>query len=224
MPSLTDYVQNALPTWLGGSPVTATEQQQQQQAAAAEIAAVGASPGAQVPAFTLLNPQDALINGKTYSFVFNAPGVSAASFAADVDGQAPDFVGSSSVGQLDGGGLNLVFTYEGDGSDLVQDVASAIVAAALQVNADQVTFVSASTQTQVTVGQQIAPTITAQIAASNANTAKLAADANAAAKASDTANLNQVLGTSTVLLFIVLGAAGFILYKVAGNTKFTVGT
>lgn len=204
-PTLSDYIQNALPTWAGGSAVTANEQAQNQAAAAAEIQAVGQSPGAQVPAWTLVPPSTAMVNGRQYQFIFNAPGVSTSSFAADIDGQAPDFITLSSVTALDGGGLNVLFNYEGDGTDLVQDVASAIISAAMQVNGDSVAFVSASTQTQM-VSATIAPVIQSQVAASNADQAQLAQTANAAAKAADTSSL-----TSTIV-WVAIGLGVFLVF------------
>ncbi len=111
----------------------------------------------------------------------------------------------SSVTALDGGGLNVLFNYEGDGTDLVQDVASAIISAAMQVNGDSVAFVSASTQTQM-VSTTIAPVIQSQVAASNADQAQLAQTANAAAKAADTSSL-----TSTIV-WVAVGLGVFLIF------------
>jgi hypothetical protein len=202
-PTLSDYLQNALPTWLGGSPVTANELAQNQANANAEIQAVGQSPGAQVPAWTLVSNDLAMVNGKTYLFVFNGPGVTTSNLASDIDAQAPDFITLSSVTALDGGGLAVQFNYEGDGSDLVQDVASSIIAAALQGNNDSLSFVSASTQTQL-VSQTIAPVIVAQVAASNADQANLAQQANKAAAAADTAQL------TSIIVWVGVGIAAFL--------------
>jgi hypothetical protein len=203
-PTITDYIQNALPTWLGGSPVTANEAQQNQAAAAAEISAVATSPGGQVATSTLLANDAALVNGQTYTFTFTGPSATVASVSNDIAGQAPDFLTQVSVVSVDGGGFNVTFTYEGDGSDLVQDVASSIVAAGLAVNNDQLGFVSAS-QTS-TVGQLIQPTIAKQVALSATDQSTIANAANAAAKAQDTASLTSgiVWIAVAVALFIVV--------------------
>jgi hypothetical protein len=201
-PTIFDYIQNALPTWAGGSPVTANEAAQNQAAAAAEIAAVASSPGAGQPVSTILASDSNLVNGQTYVFVFNGPSATVGSVTQDITGQAPDFVTQVQVTSIPGGGFNVQFVYEGDGSDLVQDVASAIVGAALAVNNDQLGFVSASVQT--TVGQVLAPTIVKQTAGSNADQTTLADQANAAAKAQDSASL------TSGLVWIAVGLAVFI--------------
>jgi hypothetical protein len=211
-PTISDYIQNALPTWLGGSPVTANEQAEYQKAAANEIAAVASSPGAGQPVSTILASDANLVNGQTYTFVFTGPSASVASVSQDIAGQAPDFITQVQVTAIAGGGFNVQFVYEGDGSDVVQDVASAIVGAAIAVNNDQLGFVSASVQT--TVGQVLAPVVATQTAASNTDQATIATQANAAAKAQDTASLTSglvwigvALAVFVVVAPIVLGAA-----------------
>jgi hypothetical protein len=211
-PTLSDYVQNALPTWLGGSPVTANEAAQNQKDAAAQIAAVASSPGGLQATSTLLTNDQPLVNGQTYTFTFNAPSATVQSLSQDIVGQAPDFIINPVVVPLDGGGFNVTFIYEGDGSDLVQDVASSIVAAGLAVNNDQLGFVSAS-QTS-TVGQILQPTIAKQIASSNTDQTVLANSANAAAKAQDTASL------TSGLVWVAVAVAVFIVVapKILGAT------
>jgi hypothetical protein len=201
-PTIFDYIQNALPTWAGGSAVTANEASNNAAAAAAQIQAVATSPGGQQPVSTMLANDQALVNGQTYTFTFTGPGATVASVTADIVGQAPDFLTQVVVTPVNGGGLNVQFVYEGDGSDLVQDVASSIVGAALVVNNDNLGFVSASQQT--TVGAVIAPTIVKQVAASNTDQQVLADSANAAAKAQDTASL------TSGLVWIAVGLAVFI--------------
>jgi len=203
VPTLSDYIQNALPTWAGGSAVTANEASERQASATAEIMAVATSPGGQQPISTLLDNDQTLVNGQTYTFTFNAPGATVASLQSDISGQAPDFITQVSVTPVSGGGFNVTFVYEGDGSDLVQDVASSIVAAGLAVNNDQLGFVSASVQT--TVGQAIQPTIAAQVAGSIADQTTLANSANAAAAKQDSASL------TSGIVWIAVGLAVFVL-------------
>ncbi|HMD53861.1 MAG TPA: hypothetical protein VKJ65_04860 [Phycisphaerae bacterium] len=210
-PTISDYIQNALPTWLGGSPVTANEQQQNQAAAAAEIAAVATSPGGLQATSTLLANDQPLVNGQTYTFTFLAPGATVDSLSSDIIGQAPNFIVNPVVVPISGGGFNVTFIYEGDGSDVVQDVASSIVAAGLAVNNDQLGFVSAS-QTS-TVGQVLQPTITAQISASNTDQSLLASQANAAATAQDTASLTSFLTGSFFWIVIAIVAFLFLAPK-----------
>ena len=201
-PTISDYIQNALPTWLGGLPVTANEAAQNDASAAAEITAVASSPGAGQSVSTTLQNDAPLTNGQTYQFVFTGPGASVASVTADIVGQAPDFITQVVVTAIPGGGFSVSFVYEGDGSDLVQDVASSIVGAALAVNNDNLGFVSASVQT--TVGQILAPTVAKQVAQSNADQTVLTNQANAAAKTQDTASL------TSGLVWIAVGLAVFI--------------
>jgi hypothetical protein len=225
-PTISDYIENALPTWLGGEPVTPNEAAANQAAAAASIAAVAASPGAQVPAQTLLSNDTNLTNGQTYTFTFNAPSVSVNDLIDDINQQAPDFLSQVQVVPISGGGYNVVFVYEGDGSDVVQDVASAIVSAALMVNNDNLTFVSASVQTvvqgqTVSVGTALASTVAAQTAASNTDQSKLANAANAAAAAADSSQL------TTIIIWVVVGVVALLLFApkilAAGTPKVSVG-
>jgi len=218
-PTLSDYIQNALPTWAGGSAVTANEAAQRQKAANDEIAAVATSPGGLQATSTLLANDQPLVNGQTYTFTFNAPSATVASLQSDIVGQAPDFIVNPVVVPISGGGFNVTFIYEGDGSDVVQDVASSIVAAGLAVNNDQLGFVSAS-QTS-TVGQILQPTITAQISASNTDQSLLANQANAAAKAQDTASLTSGIVWIAVALAVFVVVAPSIIG--ATTPKVSVG-
>jgi hypothetical protein len=181
----------------------------EQATAAAEISAVATSPGAQVAANTLLSNDTNLVNGQTYTFTFNAPSVTQANLANDIDSEAPDFMVNTSVVPLDGGGYNVVFIYEGDGSDVVGDVASAIVSAALQVNNDQVTFVAASVQTQVggqpsTVGTALKATVATQVAGSDSDQSALANAAIKSAAAQDSSQL------TSIIIWVGVGVALFL--------------
>jgi hypothetical protein len=193
--SLSDVIQNALPTWLGGSPVTASEAAANDAAATAQITAVGNSVGASVPVHETVDNDTNLVNGQTYTFSFQAqPGVTVASLQADIAAQAPGFIMMFSVVQGSGSSqlfFNVTFTYEGDGSDVVTDVASAIVAAAFATNGDGLAFLQASQQK--TVGQVLQPVIGKQVTAATVDQTGLANQANAAAKAQDTAQLTSII-------------------------------
>lgn len=207
--SLSDILQNALPTWLGGSPVTASEAAANDAAATAQITAVGNSIGAQVPTTQLVDNDTNLINGQQYIFSFQAQTntTTTASLQDDITQQAPSFLVMVSVVQGSGSSqqfFNIIFTYEGDGSDVVMDVASAIVGAAFAVNGDALAFLQASQQK--TVGQVIQPVIATQVAASSQNQQTLASQANAAAKAQDTAQL------TSIIVWAVVGLGAFLVF------------
>jgi hypothetical protein len=202
-PTLSDYVQNALPTWLGGSPVTANETAINVAQANAQIAAVASSPGAQVTVNNPLQSNDNLINGNSYVFIFSAQaGATAASIAADIAGQAPAFMTMVQVALSSSGDFNVQFTYEGDNTDVVSDVASSIVSAGMQVNQDQLSFVNAVNNS--TVGALLAPTIAQQQQASITEQGNLANATNAAAAKSDTSQL------TTWLLWAAIGVGLFL--------------
>lgn len=206
--SLTDVLQNALPTWLGGMPVTPSEAAANDAAATSQITAVGNSIGAQVPTMQPVDNDANLVNGQQYVFSFQAQAnTTASSLQDDIAQQAPSFLMMVSVIPGTGsstGFFNVVFTYEGDGSDVVTDVASAIVGAAFAVNGDALAFLQASQQK--TVGQIIQPVINAQVTASASNQATLAGQANAAAKTQDTAQL------TSLIVWAVVGLGAFLVF------------
>jgi len=103
--------------------------------------------------------------------------------------------------------------------DMVGDYANAITAAVLSETSGTgpiLTYVSGTNNSQ-TVAQVIAPTVVKQVAASNADQTQLAAQANAAAKASDTA---QLLGFGTLAIIAV--AVGLFIFLKA-QPKVSVG-
>ena len=204
MPTLSDYAQNALPTWLGGSPVTPNELAENQAAATAQITAVGNSVGASVQTQQTLANDTNLVNGDVYTFSFQAQETTTvASLTQDIQQQAPSFLTMVNVVQGSGASqifFNVTFTYEGDGSDVIQDVASAIVAAALSVNGDMLAFLQAAQQ--VTVGQVLQPVIQNQVAQSVVNQNTLATQANAAAAASDNVQLYLLIGAAALGIFL----------------------
>jgi hypothetical protein len=219
-PTLSDYVQNALPTWLGGAPVTANEAAQNNAAAAAQINAVANSQGASVQAVTVLPNDTNLINGQTYQFSFSSSNATVSSLSNDVIQQAPGFVGNPVITQ-NGSTFTVAFTYEGDGSDVVQDVASAILAAGLAVSGDQLSFLLASQNSGTTVAQTLAPVVTQQVAASNIDQSTLANAANKAAAASDTSQL------TSIIVYVGIGIALFLFlapkFLAATSPKVSIG-
>lgn len=97
-------------------------------------------------------PDDNLVNGRTYTFTFELQNwllsPSVATIQQDIVSSAPDFLTSVMVTTRSGLGLltnyyDVQFTYEGDGSDVVSDVANALIAAFAAGSNDQFTFVQA---------------------------------------------------------------------------------
>jgi hypothetical protein len=97
----------------------------------------------------ILNPDDNLSNGQWYTFVFKCTNLfgnsSANALANDISTNAPDFLTALNVtaeqGSANAGYYNVVFQYSGDGSDVVSDVATAVVNAAATGSNDDFTYV-----------------------------------------------------------------------------------
>lgn len=107
---------------------------------------------------TALSNDDILINGRSYTFQFQSSGMwnfsdKSSTFLADIVQQAPSFIVNPTVNAVASPALatlslsdvlyNVQFTYEGDNTDLVGDVANSIIAAILAVSNDSVSFVGA---------------------------------------------------------------------------------
>jgi len=96
----------------------------------------------------VLNADDNLVNNVTYTFVFQCNNLfsnpSASTLANDIQQNAPNFLTSVQVvaetGTANKGWYNIVFTYEGDGSDVVSDVAQSLITAFLQGSSDNFTY------------------------------------------------------------------------------------
>jgi hypothetical protein len=95
---------------------------------------------------------DNLVNGRTYTFQFQNTNTvewftSASTIQLDIVQNAPDFLTSLQV--TDGfsvAGISsfyyVQFTYEGDGSDVVSDVAQSIIGAVLAGSQDNIVFIA----------------------------------------------------------------------------------
>lgn len=90
---------------------------------------------------TVVQPDDNLISGQTYTFSFrlgnwfSLPSENAV--AAEITNYAPDFIGNVQVKQASGlspltNYFDITFTYHGDGSDVASDVAQEFVSAFAQ--------------------------------------------------------------------------------------------
>src|SRR5215469_472320 len=90
---------------------------------------------------------DNLANGQTYTFQFKCANFFCLSDLSqiiqnDCTAQAPSFLTSLQVTSPSFTALyNVQFTYEGDNSDVVSDVAASIVAAVKAVSNDNITFI-----------------------------------------------------------------------------------
>lgn len=82
----------------------------------------------------VVQSDDNLVNGQVYTFVFQYTDVyanpNANALLAPLDATAPDFIANDTATQEGTSEYyNLVWTYEGDGTDIVSDVANAMIAA-----------------------------------------------------------------------------------------------
>ena len=82
----------------------------------------------------VVQSDDNLVNGQVYTFVFQYTDVyanpNANALLAPLNATAPDFIANDTATQEGTSAYyNLVWTYEGDGTDIVSDVANAMIAA-----------------------------------------------------------------------------------------------
>lgn len=99
---------------------------------------------------TPLQLDDNLVNGRTYTFQFEDDNFFTSGLSTltnDLVASAPDFIGSLQLQPVSLGltksYMNVQFTYEGDGSDVVSDVANSMSAAFLSESNDSFSFVNA---------------------------------------------------------------------------------
>jgi hypothetical protein len=159
---------------------------------------------------TPLANDDNLSPGMTYTFTFELENYfsmpSVATLLDDITSQAPNFIGSVSGSWSSGVGLltnyfNLIFTYTGDGSDVVSDVANELIQAFSQGSNDNLSF------TQAVGGQG---GVTALTSVNNA----VSSVATTAGSAVGTAVGAAAQGAATGITSN-LGASGFLLIGLA---------
>lgn len=121
---------------------------------------------------------DNMVNGQTYTFTLQLQNLlfspTDAVIQQDIVDWAPDFLTSLQVTHQErffsGDYYNIQFTYEGDGSDVISDLAGLIIAAIKQGSNDNFTFIQSigagSTAVQSQAGQvvQSAGTVLTQAA------------------------------------------------------------
>lgn len=171
---------------------------------------------------------DNLVNGQTYTFVFQLQNLfftpSESTLLNDVIAQAPDFLTSVQVAHQErffsGDYFNVQFTYEGDGSDVVTDLASVLVAAFAAGSNDKLTFVQAigapatAVPTQIQQVGQAASQVASQVEQSASNAVnKVATDATKAATDAINAALKGLMPLLIVGVLIIL----FVLPSLVGS-------
>jgi hypothetical protein len=167
----------------------------------------------------VLQLDDNLINGRTYTFQlkctnwFSNP--SASSVQQDIVNGAPDFMQSMQVTSPFTTSLyNIQFTYEGDGSDVVSDLANSIIAA---IKAE-------SNDDMVLIGAVAAAASTITVSVANATTAVGNAVADAASNVANktvgvaTGAVNTALVGLLPLLLVVVALILFVLPSLVKST------
>lgn len=158
----------------------------------------------------VLQLDDNLINGRTYTFQFKCANWFCLSdisstLANDIYANAPDFITSLQVTSPALTSLyNVQFTYEGDGTDVVSDLANSLVAAFQVGSSDAMTFLGAVAAPASAVVVSIAnATATIEQGASNAVN-KVVTDAAKTATGAVNTTLMGLLPLLAVVVAIIL--------------------
>jgi len=170
---------------------------------------------------TVLQLDDNLVNGHTYTFQFNCTNwlsnPSAETVAADIVAAAPDFLTSLGVTSPFTTSLyNVQFTYEGDGSDVVSDVSNLIIAAILATSNDGMVLVGAV--------QAPASSITVSVANAVATTAAAIQQGTNAVTTGIAQTATNTVNTALVGLLPILAVAVAIILWVLPSFMKSTGT
>lgn len=163
---------------------------------------------------TLCQPDDNLIPGQTYTFQLKCSNYlilpSASTVQQDLNDNAPSFVGNDLqvTSPFSTSLYNCQFTYNGDGTDVVSDVANSLVSACSQGSSDSMVFVGAVADTAQSI--TVSPTTAAQKAGDAVGQAINSAVQGAAKSAAQAAQ--NVLSPIEMLLIIVVGAVVLIIF------------
>lgn len=168
---------------------------------------------------TTLQLDDNLTNGTTYTFQFNCTNwvsnPSASTVQKDIVANAPDFLTSMQVTSPFTTSLyNVQFTYEGDGSDVVSDLANSIIAAIQVGSNDGMTFVGAVAANAQSIQVSIPNAIASTEQAVKDAASKTANDAVDTA----TSALNKALAGLIPLLLVVVAIILFVLPSLVKST------
>jgi hypothetical protein len=165
---------------------------------------------------TVLQPDDNMIPGQTYTFQLNGTGFAWLSSAADVQNaliaQAPNFVSDIQVtSPFTTTIYNCQFNYTGDGSDVISDVGASLVSAVNQVTGHTFTFQGAvqDTATSITVSPS---TAASKVGQAITDATKSAADAASSAAAKAAQNLltpiEIAVGIVAIIIIAIIFTAG----------------
>lgn len=162
---------------------------------------------------------DNLVNGTTYTFQLKCTNLiilpSASTVQNAITANAPSFLQSMQVTSPFTTSLyNVQFTYEGDGSDVVSDVANSMIAAVQVGSSDDMEFVGAISGGAALIQVSITNAVqTAEQATSDAVN-KVATDATKAA----TNTINTALVGLLPLLLVAVGIILFVLPSLVKST------
>lgn len=182
--------------------------------------------------YTPMQLDDNLANGQTYTFQFQCQNWFcltdlSQTILADIVAQGPSFLTSPSVTSPPTTALyNVQFTYEGDGSDVVSDVANSIIAACKAVSGDALSFIGAvgAAAADITVSPTQAAAQVAQTATNAAKTGiadigqvgtQLAQSAGDIVNKATQQALSAILPVLIVVVLIVL----FVLPSLSKSTR-----
>lgn len=161
----------------------------------------------------LCQPDDNLVPGQTYTFQLKNDNLvwipSANTIQQDLQQNAPTFVSNLQVLSPTLTALyNCQFSYSGDGTDVVTDVANELIQAIKQGSNDSMVFVGAVADTAqsitvdlATAAPKIADTVGNAVNSAITGAAKTTADA-----------AQKLLDPIEILLFIVIGAVVLIIF------------
>lgn len=162
---------------------------------------------------TLSQPDDNMIPGQTYTFQLNCSNVltlpSSHTIQSDLEQNAPNFTGNVMVTSPALTSLyNCQFTYTGDGSDVISDVANSLIAAIQQGSSDSMVFVGAVPDTAQTIAvtpgtavQKVTDTVGSAISGAAQGAAKTIAD-----------SAQTILTPIEVLLVIAVGLVAILIF------------
>ena len=165
---------------------------------------------------TLSQPDDNMIPGQTYTFQLKCTDwievPSTNTVQQDLTNNAPSFVQNLQVTSPFTTSLyNCQFTYNGDGSDVISDVASSLIAACLAGSNDNFSFVGAVPDTAQTI--TVSPTTAAQNVADTVGQAVNSAITGAAKTAATATQtvltpIEVAVGIVALLLVVLIFTAG----------------
>jgi hypothetical protein len=165
-----------------------------------------------------MNLDDNLVSGQTYTFQFSCANTFcltdlSSTIQSDIVQNAPSFISNLGVSSPPTTSLyNVQFTYSGDGSDVVSDVATEIIQAVQQGSGDSITFGGATGQAassilSTNVSSAAATATSAATAAGNAASGLLSGATSAIAKGAS----NLLSPIEGVLILVVALAVVLIL-------------